>query len=305
MSEQRLKIGVIGTPGAWSSETLAHAVTDRTGERLLFDMKDVYADFEANRLFHQDTELTLLDALIIKKIDPVYSPSALDRLELLRLAVASGVSVFSDPERILRLLDRLSCTTTLRENNIPMPPTIVTESLQIAKGAVQRYDKAVLKPLFSTKARGMLVVQHGDADLADTLEAFQKENTMFYIQKKIDMPDRDLGVVFLGGEYVATYARMKDPDSWNTTTRSGGKYAAHTSDDSLIELAHRAQAPFGLDFTCVDIVETPDGPVVFEVSAFGGFRGLSEAHGIDAAALYADYVIGKTTATREQISGAA
>ena len=32
------RIGVIGLPGKWSSETLADAVQARTGERLLFDM---------------------------------------------------------------------------------------------------------------------------------------------------------------------------------------------------------------------------------------------------------------------------
>ena len=61
----------------------------------------------------------------------------------------------------------------------------------------------------------------------------------------------------------------------------------------IIDLAHKAQALFGLDFTCVDVVETTDGPQVYEVSAFGGFRGLLEANGLDAAALYADYVLRK------------
>ena len=46
-----------------------------------------------------------------------------------------------------------------------------------------------------------------------------------------------------------------------------------------------------MDFTTVDVAETRDGPVVFEVSAFGGFRGASEGIGIDAAQLYTRYVL--------------
>ncbi len=39
-------------------------------------------------------------------------------------------------------------------------------------------------------------------------------------------------------------------------------------------------------------METPDGGfVVLEVSAFGGFRGLSVACGIDAAPLLADVIM--------------
>jgi ribosomal protein S6--L-glutamate ligase len=41
----------------------------------------------------------------------------------------------------------------------------------------------------------------------------------------------------------------------------------------------------------VDVAETADGPVVFEVSAFGGFRGLKEGCAIDAAQRFVDYVI--------------
>jgi ribosomal protein S6--L-glutamate ligase len=44
-------------------------------------------------------------------------------------------------------------------------------------------------------------------------------------------------------------------------------------------------------FTCVDVVETANGPLVYEVSAFGGFRGLLEANGIDMAERYAQYVL--------------
>ena len=46
-----------------------------------------------------------------------------------------------------------------------------------------------------------------------------------------------------------------------------------------------------MDFTTVDIAESEHGPLVFEVSAFGGFAGAKEGIGIDAASLYADYAL--------------
>jgi len=39
------------------------------------------------------------------------------------------------------------------------------------------------------------------------------------------------------------------------------------------------------------VAETEDGPIVFEVSAFGGFRGAKEGMGLDAAGRYTDYVL--------------
>ncbi|NNG13455.1 MAG: GAK system ATP-grasp enzyme, partial [Halobacteria archaeon] len=276
-----------------STETLADAVAERTGHRLVIDMGDVSLDLERQRLLFQGQDLCKLDALIVKKISASYNPNTLDRLELLRVAEQAGVRVFSRAEHILRLVDRLSCTVSLCYGGITMPATRVTEDIGAAITAVQDYGSAIFKPLYSTKARGMCVIDanRGRAEVEREIRAFQAENPMMYIQQKIELPGRDLGMVFLGGEYLGSYARVSNEDAWNTTIHSGGKYASHTPSTAVIELAQRAQALFDMDFTTVDVAETNTGPIVFEVSAFGGFRGALEGVGIDAAGLYADHVL--------------
>ncbi len=289
------KIAVVGDPRGWSSQRLVQALAERTGFTLLVDMAEARLDLAAGTVFFRGQDLGRLDALVIKKIAPAYSPDVLDRLEMLRLLNGRGLPIFSKPRSIISLVDRLSCTVGLRLGGIPMPETTVTEDVAEAVAAVEAYGKAVLKPLFSSKARGMVVLEPG-LDTGLKIEAFKAlGNQVVYIQKFIDHAGRDLGVTFLGGEYVATYARQGGKGSWNTTTRSGGRYAPCEPGQEIIELARRAQALFDLDFTCVDVVETPDGPKVYEVSAFGGFRGLLEANGIDAAALYADHVLRKVS----------
>ncbi|MFP4071205.1 MAG: GAK system ATP-grasp enzyme [Desulfovibrionales bacterium] len=287
-----MRIGVIGTKGGWSSERLADAVARRTGERILIDMADVRLDLPSGRVVNGGVELSGLDGLIIKKIGARYSPDLLDRLELLRFLAERGIPVFSSPMRILRVLDRLSCTITLQLASIPMPPTTITEDRNHALAAVEDYGEAVFKPLYTSKARGMTLIRRG-ADAAQRIETFADEYPIMYIQKTVDLGGSDLGVVFLGGEYLTTYSRRMHSGAWNTTTASGGKYEPFDPPVEIIELARRAQEPFGLDFTCVDVALTKDGPYVFEVSAFGGFKGLLEARGIDAAELYTDFVIGR------------
>ena len=94
------KIGVVGIPGKWSTETLADAVEARTGFRLVIDMAQVNLNLEHGRLLFREHDLCELDGLIIKKISASYSPNTLDRLELLRVAEAAGVRVFSKAENI-------------------------------------------------------------------------------------------------------------------------------------------------------------------------------------------------------------
>jgi ribosomal protein S6--L-glutamate ligase len=288
-----LKIGVVGIPGKWSTEALADAVESRTGFRLVIDMAEVALDLNSGSLMYRGRDLCTLDGLIIKKISETYSPHVLDRLELLRLAEARGVRVFSRPEAVLRLVDRLACTVSLRAAGAPMPSTVITEDVKSALSAVERFGAAVFKPLYSTKARGMCVIEAGEG-ATEAIAAFSIENPMMYIQEKLDLSGKDLGMVFLGGNYLCTYARVSQSDSWNTTIHSGGKYAAFSPEPELIELARKAQDPFNLDFTTVDVAFTDTGPIIFEVSAFGGFRGAKEGCGLDAAGALAEHVISRT-----------
>lgn len=287
------RIGVVGLPGKWSTEVLADAVEAHTGLRLIIDMQAVSLDLAGQTLIYEGQDICEFDALIIKKIAGEYSPATLDRLELLRVAEAKGVRVFSGAEKILRLIDRLSCSVSLRNAGIPMPETVVTEDIETACKTVGNYGEAVFKPLYSTKARGMCVIKaaDGEAQVRKAIRKFQNENQMMYIQKKKDLNGQDFGMVFLGGEYLGSYARVTGGDSWNTTIHHGGKYMPYEATPELIELGYRAQLPFKMDFTTVDVAITEEGPVVFEVSAFGGFRGAKEGIGIDAAGRYADYVM--------------
>lgn len=299
MTDIHPKIGVVGISGKWSSEALADAVAAKTGFRLLIDMSRVEASLAQGCVHFDGHDLTALDGIIIKKISEVYAPDVLDRLELLRFVASTGVSVFSDPAAVIRLINRLSCTITLRAGGITLPDTVLTEDIGCAIRAVERFGSAVLKPLYSTKARGMKMVHTDDTGWHATMAEFGRTNRLFYIQKRVEIPGQDLGVMFIGGKYLATYARVGNELSWNTTVNSGGHYAPHQPSRAVLEIAGRAEQLFGLDFTCVDVVETADGPRVFEVSAFGGFRGLQDAHGIDAADLYVTHALDKLACRSE------
>lgn len=285
-----MKIGVIGTPGGWSSELLADTVAEKTGYRLLIDMQDIRLDLHNNTCWFNGINLNTLNGLIIKKVGAWYSPALLDRLEMLRFLNENGLPVFSKPASIISVLNRLSCTASLKLAGIPMPPTTLTENIEEALATVKEYGRAVFKPLYSSKGRGMIVVEN-NTEAYSTIVEYAEHFPLMYIQKAVDLEeDKDLGVVFIKGKYLTTYARCKG-NSWNTTTASGGHYASYTPSLEIIELARKAQELFDLDFTCVDVAITSDEPVVFEVSAFGGFKGILKSSGINAAKLYVDSVL--------------
>lgn len=284
------RIAVIGIPGKWSTEVLADRLEGLTGYRLVVDLKHVVFDIGQKRLLYRGINLCELDGLVVKKITETYDRQMWDRIELLRVAQAQGVKIFSRPDSILQLVNRLGCTVTLANHDIPMPATRITESIDEAVACIEQFGQAILKPMFSTKARGMTLVYADDENLVEHIHDFHAEHPMMYVQQRAQLSGRDLGMVFIGGKYHCTYARVAQSDSWNTTIHSGGKYEAYQPTPKLIDLGERAQAPFELDFTTVDIALTSDGPIVFEVSAFGGFRGALEGCDIDAAEAYTKHI---------------
>lgn len=288
-----LKIGVVGIPGAWSTEVLADNVEARTGFRFVIDFADVKINLATGQAMYKEQDLCSFDALIVKKVSKQYSPVSVDRLIALEWINNQGVSVYSNPASMGRLINRLGCTMALSNAGVPMPRTAITESVDHAMSVIEDYESCVLKPLFSTKAMGMCVLNHSDPELCDKLTDFQKDNPVMYLQQKLDLPGRDLGVMFLGDEYIGTYARVSQGEGWNTTTRDGGKYACHEPHEKTIEMARKARDCFDLTYTTVDVVEFEnlDNNVIFEVSAFGGFRGAKEGCDIDIAKLYVNYVI--------------
>ena len=287
------KIGIVGIPGKWSTEVLADEVEALTGFRLVIDIEQVVTDLTSPSVRFQEHCLCDLDAIIIKKISQTYSPAVIDRLEVLQFLESCGVRIFSKPHEIIHLVNRLSCTVALASAKIPMPPTLITEDIDAAFEGVQTYGEAILKPLFSTKARGMELLSAATPAkrLKNQLKDFYQKQGIFYLQKKLALPGKDLGLMFLNNQYQGAYARVGNGHSWNTTIHSGGKYEKATPSDEIIEMAYKAQSVFNLSYTTVDIAETEQGPVCFEVSAFGGFKGAHEGLNINMAARYAQYVV--------------
>ena len=175
---------------------------------------------------------------------------------------------------------------------IPLPPTVICQDAALALDVLNRMGPCLVKPLYTSKAKGMRVIQPGPEAL-DELEEYQAQgHGVIYLQQLLELPGHDLGVVFLGGRYLCTYARSARVfQEHSSENPSGGRYSAHQPSSQVIELASKAQAVFGMDFTCVDIVESARGPLVLEVSAFGGFRGIWEANGINAAEAYVNHVL--------------
>jgi ribosomal protein S6--L-glutamate ligase len=286
-------IAVVGPPGGWSTERLAAALRAAGADAGVVDLGACAVRLPAAGVWHAGRRLEA-EAAVVKKIgDAAGGWVVRERLQILRHLEASGVPVWSPVDRLEVAVDRYRMTLELVRAGLPVPETVVTEDVREAAAAVERFGAAVLKPLFTSKGRGMLRLDPA-LDLPRILERHRAESAgPFYLQRFVKHPGRDLGVAVLDGRCVGAYWRLAGHGQWMTTVLAGGRYAPADPPAEALALAERAARHFGLLFTGVDLVETDGGFTVLEVSAFGGFRGLLDACGVDGAALVAGAVLGR------------
>jgi ribosomal protein S6--L-glutamate ligase len=141
----------------------------------------------------------------------------------------------------------------------------------------------------TSKGRGFVRLEKGA--VADAAGGGRPEGTVL-VQRFVQSPGRDIGACVLDGRYVGAFYRVAAEGQWLTTTTAGGCYAPCDLPRPGRELAEEAAGAFGLDYTIVDLVETGGSYLIYEVSAFGGFRGLWEAYRFDVAKEYARFVKG-------------
>ena len=285
-----MNIGVIGSREGWSSQSLSKSLQAKGHGGDLLELEEISMTGSESWSW-KGRDLQSYDGLIIKKMGKSYDPRLQDELELLSYMERKGLRFFSSPSRLKGMISRVSCTLRLLEAGIPMPPTFIGEDPEQALSWLESMGRVVIKPLYSTKARGMQIFEAGKVGVSVLREHQEQYGKVLYLQKMVELDGRDHGLVFLAGKYLGAYSRVGDGRSWNTTTNSGGKYEAYDAPGEIVALAEKAQGIFGLDFTSVDVAITKDGPIVFEVSAFGGYRGLYETSGIDASDLLTDHVV--------------
>jgi tetrahydromethanopterin:alpha-L-glutamate ligase len=290
-------IAVVGQPGAWSTERLASALRAAGADAIVVDLAACALRLPEPGVWHQGRRLDV-EAAVVKKIgDTAGGWAVRERLHILRHLEASGVPVWSAPDRLEIAVDRYRMTVELVRAGLPVPETVITEDLGEAAATVERFGAAVLKPLFTSKGRGMLRLDAA-VDVPRILERHRAENAdPFYLQRFVKHPGRDLGVAVLDGRCLGAYWRIAGDGQWMTTVLSGGRYAPADPPAEALALAERAAQHFGLLFTGVDLIEGDEGFTVLEVSAFGGFRGLLDGCGVDAAPRLAEAVLARCRTT--------
>ncbi|GIX47013.1 MAG: lysine biosynthesis enzyme LysX [Candidatus Tectimicrobiota bacterium] len=194
--------------------------------------------------------------------------------------------------------DKLLTTLALRQHQVPVPPNLVAFTPESALVAIEQLGyPVVLKPCIGSWGR--LVAKINDREAAEAVLEHKQilgsyHHSIYYIQKYIDKPGRDIRAFVIGDETVAAIYRTSD--HWITNTARGGKASNCPVTPELHALCQRAAQAVGGGALAIDLLESPDGLLVNEVNYTMEFRNSIAPTGVDIPGRLVDYVLKEAAA---------
>ncbi|MBL7170145.1 MAG: lysine biosynthesis protein LysX [Candidatus Aenigmarchaeota archaeon] len=221
------------------------------------------------------------------------SVSTLRGLYITKILEEYGFKVVNDFHSSLMCLDKLRCSVALAKNGIPTPKTLVAFTEKAALGAIKDLGyPVIIKPILGSWAR--LVAKVNDEDAAKSvLEDRQMMGvwySIFYLQKYVDKPNRDIRSTVIGDEVVAAIYRVNETGDWRTNTARGAKAVKCEITTELEELSLKSAEAMGQGMFGVDIMEDNGNLVVHEVNHSFEFKNVQRVTGIDVAGKIVDYL---------------
>ena len=241
-----------------------------------------------------DRELTFTLAQPVRRWDAVLerSISQTRGLAVTRVLESWGVPTVNRHAVAATCASKLDTSAALEAAGVPAPATAVAFSPEAALRAAEELGfPVVLKPV--TGSWGRLLARINDRDAAEALFEHKAllggpEHSVFYVQRHIDKPGRDIRAFVVGDEVVC--AIYRESEHWVTNTARGARTRDCPVDGTLRRLSLSAAAAVGGGVLAIDLLEDRDRLLVSEVNATMEFKNSIDVTGVDIPGRVADHV---------------
>ena len=279
-----MKIGIATrNMEAWSSTQLREALTKRGITYECFTFPKLVAQLGQKPYFKvNDTKLIEeLDALVIRPIGRGSLEELVFRLDMLYKLERHGFYVINPAEAIEHCADKYDILAILEDNNIPVPRTFATESVNEGlKVFADLGSDVILKPIFGS--RGIGATRIVDSEIAATIfKAITFHHGVIYIQEFVPHGYSDIRAFVVNNQVIAAMRRVAQ--SWKTNYSQGARPTPLELTPELEELAVKSSKVIGCKIAGVDILEGPKGPVIVDVNSQPGWKGLQMVTKVNVA----------------------
>lgn len=216
-----------------------------------------------------------------------------------------GVYCVNESVAITRARDKLRSLQLLSRRGVGIPVTSFANSPDDVKGLIREVGGAplVIKLLEGTQGIGVVLAETKKA-AESVIQAFMGLNTAILVQEYIkEAGGSDVRAFVVGNRVIAAMKRQAPEGEFRSNLHRGGKATLERLTKAERETAIRAAKVMGLNVCGVDILRSQRGPLVMEVNASPGLRGIEEATGRDVAGLVVRFIERNARPNRTQTRG--
>jgi ribosomal protein S6--L-glutamate ligase len=283
-----MRLVVIGAPGSWHlariravAESRGHDVSVVAWRQLgAIVMPKPAASSSAEQFL--PVEIDRADAVIVRGMPAGRLEEVILRMDLLGRLADRGTPVINSPRALETAIDKYLSLARLAAAGIRVPRTVVMQSPEGIRDAWESLGRdAVVKPLFGSCGRGIERVDSEEA-LGPLMAAAATGpvGAATSLQECLPHAGWDARILLIGGD--AYSIRRRSATDWRTNLARGGTGEPFSPPQDWLDLARRTATLLGVEIAGVDLVAGPSGePIVLEVNAVPGWRGLQSATGLD------------------------
>lgn len=185
-------------------------------------------------------------------------------------------SAYESLKSVLASFDKIEIAHAFKEALVPHPLSWV-----LKKEDTPNSYPVVIKIRHGYQGDGVALLREPE-DYLQFLSEYPDE-VDYLLQEYIESATaQDKRLIVVGDRIVASMKRTSAGKDFRANLHKGGSAVAYIPTSQEIELAVRATKAFNLTYGGVDIIDSPNGPLVLEVNPSPGFA-ISKITGIDVA----------------------
>lgn len=189
-----------------------------------------------------------------------------------------GIPVLNKADAVETAVSKVRQAALFRAYGLRHPRTcVITPFADPAQLGLLLGFPVVLKP--DLGLGGLGVVRAHDAHELGVLlqEAAMAGQRIMVAQSFLPEAAANLRILVVDGQVVAAAERRAAGGDWRSNVAQGAVMTAVVPDEEEVRLACAATAAVGLDLAGVDVIRTPEGPVVLEVNCSPGLLATEQA----------------------------
>jgi ribosomal protein S6--L-glutamate ligase len=243
---------------------------------------------EGHKFWLKDIDISDADLCFLRSFGPGSTEQLTRRISMAEHLEVAGIKVVNSTYPFRKARDKYATQYTLKNFDLPVAMTYTTENMTDAYHWNQEQKDVVYKPILGSMGKGSLKFE--DADLAfNAYKMLDRLYQPYILQKFIPNPGRDIRIFVIGEEVIGCAYKYSKEGSWKTNVAQGGIMIPEEMPEEILKIGVKATKAMELDYSGVDIIESPEGPIILEVNGAPGWQALKDVTSINVAEKIVSY----------------